>query len=770
MTFDTVVFGSFKVGTGFTDGSVITGGGLRLFIKPTKNIGNAPLDVTVTYVDQFGNTAEVTTVSTSVPGSTTSGSHIQVSLNAGDSGVQDVTNITVTGGTVGDEFNVESWNEGLGKSPYVLAKADAGFTWLDSEPIVENVHLEQSWVKDETMDITTVNVIQGGTAADKSFTMQTETFEPDYVNEFSRTGFMEPTTTDIQDAGMKRLMSYLAAGLSVTAIDANEQATRYKWKYNGSGYDDSGFIQIDFDFALVRGTLFTFEVLDKAGLLKFSRAANTKGWTVPTTINSYCGQETSYPASNTKDGSTTTEWRHHVNETHWIIYDLGTGAVVGGLKIFWRGLASGYICDISSSNNLSDWTYEVMDWDISGAGGVWKEQQFIPVQKRYIKIEIDPYNSYNDLDDFMETQFYLFEHQALVFKSLAFEMRLRCSTTGTTAGTEYLDIRNIVLTRYKAEGSITSNFAVSLPNIDHYDELLMSVTKPTGSNIKFLLAFSDNGSDWSDYCGPDGTSATFYDYIGQSIALPGGYTGYYYKWKGILYSDGRETPVFDGLTIWEFVKIQARELLLEKQLSDYMPAPNPLIVSPIGLNNVNPRTTAGYPASPAGGDYISEALSGNNYNALQKYSIWTVGVDETWIPECLSGRTFDRREILLIKTYSETTVGQVLSGYVRDQNENIIAGTKVIITSTYSIGLDQMGTVNPDTGFYQVFVKNTKYDGRSIIVALAGKSFSVSYTKYGTPALLDGTTKLASPQDLHFWKPDAICGKSVAFVGSLVTY
>ncbi|CAG1005440.1 hypothetical protein METP1_03244 [Methanosarcinales archaeon] len=37
-----------------------------------------------------------------------------------------------------------------------------------------------------------------------------------------------------------------------------------------------------------------------------------------------------------------------------------------------------------------------------------------------------------------------------------------------------------------------------------------------------------------------------------------------------------------------------------------------------------------------------------------------------------------------------------------------------------------MGTVNPDTGFYQVFVKNTKYDGRSVIVGLAGKSFSVS--------------------------------------------
>lgn len=770
MTFDAVVFGSFKLGTGFTDGSSISGGGLRLFIKPTKNIGGAPLDVTVTYKDQFGNIAETTVVSTSVPAGTVSGAHIEVVLNTGDTGVQDVTYVSVTGGTTGDEFNLESWNEGLARSPYSLSRTDAGFTWSDIEPKKEICSLSQSWVKDELMDTTLENVIQGGTAADKNFTMQTETIAPNYETEFNRFGMMEAATTDVQDNGMKRLMSSLAAGLSVTAIDANEQSTRFKWKYNGSGYDDVGFFQVDFDFALARGSLFTFEVLDKYGIVKFTRAANTKGWTTPSTINSYCGQETSYPASYTKDGNTATEWRHHVDETHWIIYDLGAGAVVGGVKIFWRGLASGYIVDVSSSNNLIDWTYEIMDWDISGAAGVWKEQQFIPVTKRYIKIEIDPYNTADDLDDFMETQFYLFEHQTLSFKSHAFEMRLRCSTTGTTTGAEYIDIRNILITRYKAEGSVTSNFIVPVPNIEIYDEIQMLITKPAGSDLRLQLAFSDNGFIWSDYRGSDGTSLTYYTFSGQAITLPAGYTGYYYKWKAILYSDGRETPVFDGLTIWEFVKIQARELLLEKELSDFYPDANPLIDSPIMLRTLNPRETAGYPAPPAGGSFAPDTLSGNNYNALQKYSIWVVGVDADWLQDTLSGRTFIRRLILLVATFSETVVGQVLSGYVRDQNDTIIPGTKVIITSTYSIGLDQMGTVNPDTGFYQVFVKNTKYDGRSVIVAVEGKSFGVSYTKYGAPDLLDGTTKLASPQDLYFWKPDAICGKSVAFVGSLVTY
>lgn len=518
MTFDTVVFGSYIVGTGFTDGSTITGGGLRLFIKPTKNIGSAPLDVTVTYVDQFGNTAEVTAVSTSVPGSTTSGSHIQVSLNAGDSGVQDVTNITVTGGTAGDEFNVESWNEGLGKSPYVLAKADAGFTWLDSEPIVDTLHLEQSWVKDEPMDITIVNVIEGGTVADKSFTMETETVLPVYANDFHRYGSL--TSIDTQDDGLKRLMCALGP-VAVTA----EQSTRFKWFWDGTQYVDSGFIQIDFDFALVRGSLFTFEVVDKDLVVKFTRAANTKGWTTPGTITSYCGQELLYPASYTKDGSTTTEWRHYTDEAHWIIYDFGAGARIGAAKIYWRGLDSGFLCDVETSDDLSNWTTEIDDWDISGAAG-WYIQEFIVVTKRYVKIMFWPYNSGHSLANVMDVQFYLLEHQTLVFKSLAFEMRLRCSTTGSAAGTEYVDIRNVKILRYKPSGYVTSNFPVSVPNIFSYDELLMAITKPAGSNVKFQLAFSDNGTSWSDYCGPDGTSTTFYDYNGQAIALPGGYTGH----------------------------------------------------------------------------------------------------------------------------------------------------------------------------------------------------------------------------------------------------
>jgi hypothetical protein len=40
MAFDTVVFGLYIKGTGFTDGSSIETGGLRCFIKPTANRNN----------------------------------------------------------------------------------------------------------------------------------------------------------------------------------------------------------------------------------------------------------------------------------------------------------------------------------------------------------------------------------------------------------------------------------------------------------------------------------------------------------------------------------------------------------------------------------------------------------------------------------------------------------------------------------------------------------------------------------------------------------
>src|SRR3990167_3387440 len=104
MTFPTVVFGSYEVGVGYTDGESIPTGGLRVFVVPTKNV-SIPMDVGITYVDQFGNT-KTTTVTTSIPTATgggTTGAHFMIVLNSGDSGIRDVIAISVIGGAIGDK-------------------------------------------------------------------------------------------------------------------------------------------------------------------------------------------------------------------------------------------------------------------------------------------------------------------------------------------------------------------------------------------------------------------------------------------------------------------------------------------------------------------------------------------------------------------------------------------------------------------------------------------------------------------------------------------
>jgi hypothetical protein len=204
-------------------------------------------------------------------------------------------------------------------------------------------------------------------------------------------------------------------------------------------------------------------------------------------------------------------------------------------------------------------------------------------------------------------------------------------------------------------------------------------------------------------------------------------------------------------------------------------------------NNYYTFTVAGSPASPATGsiystlhsDWLGLALSpgtaflqtanGELADVIISISISTRGTN---LGAELSGQDWEARILPFISTWLESVVGQVLSGYVKDQYEELILdGINVIINSSYAFGLDKMGVVDSVTGFFQVFVGPTIYDGRFLITKLSnGKTFDVSYRKDGTPDLIDGTVPIITPQDLHFWKPGQICGKSVAFVGSLVTY
>lgn len=128
MTFAAVVFGTLSVTAPstaiYTDGNSISTGGFILYVKPTVNVGAAGIGIGFTYVNQFGVT-KTTTVSTAIASGTTTGTHVKVVLEPGDTGIRDVISISYfTGGTIGDRLSLESWNEGLGAPTFDFILTD----------------------------------------------------------------------------------------------------------------------------------------------------------------------------------------------------------------------------------------------------------------------------------------------------------------------------------------------------------------------------------------------------------------------------------------------------------------------------------------------------------------------------------------------------------------------------------------------------------------------------------------------------------------------
>ena len=128
MTFQTVVFGTGVVtGQGavnYSDGDSIPSGGYRLFIVPTKNLGNNPIDIGFTYVNQFGE-IKTSSVTTAIAPNTTAGTHVQAVLESGDTGIRDLIGVSIfVGGTSGDNLSFESYNEGTGRHPIEIAKTE----------------------------------------------------------------------------------------------------------------------------------------------------------------------------------------------------------------------------------------------------------------------------------------------------------------------------------------------------------------------------------------------------------------------------------------------------------------------------------------------------------------------------------------------------------------------------------------------------------------------------------------------------------------------
>ena len=84
---------------------------------------------------------------------------------------------------------------------------------------------------------------------------------------------------------------------------------------------------------------------------------------------------------------------------------------------------------------------------------------------------------------------------------------------------------------------------------EHYN----SSSKPTGTDIKFQLRTSSNGSTWTDWLGPDGTNASYFTNASGTDAMPSAFSDgandRYFQYKAFLTSNGRGTPTLSGVTV-----------------------------------------------------------------------------------------------------------------------------------------------------------------------------------------------------------------------------
>lgn len=104
VSIDTVIFGDFEVGAGFTD-YFTHPYGLMLWVKTLEDITSSDLTLTITYTDQGG--ANPNTATVMIPRDTLKGTYFPIPLEPGDKLVKDVTNITGSGGGTGNTVRVE---------------------------------------------------------------------------------------------------------------------------------------------------------------------------------------------------------------------------------------------------------------------------------------------------------------------------------------------------------------------------------------------------------------------------------------------------------------------------------------------------------------------------------------------------------------------------------------------------------------------------------------------------------------------------------------
>ena len=138
-------------------------------------------------------------------------------------------------------------------------------------------------------------------------------------------------------------------------------------------------------------------------------------WVAPTAIHSKCYENPSYPASNTIDGDTGTNWQCTNGEEHWIIFDLGETKNVQKVRLYISYAPENWdVCEVSAVyiNDTADETGGSKGSGVMQGGIGWREVDVTDTNGRYVKIKLKTYyvgvcGITTALDNFYEFEAYV---------------------------------------------------------------------------------------------------------------------------------------------------------------------------------------------------------------------------------------------------------------------------------------------------------------------------------------------------------------------------
>jgi len=163
-------------------------------------------------------------------------------------------------------------------------------------------------------------------------------------------------------------------------------------------------------------------------LTEYNVAGGSFGWTRPTSVHSSCGGT----ASDTIDGSLTTDWRHLVTETHWVIYDMGSSVNITKVRVYTQqNTMTGVRVSVSNSTTFDDSSVVVTNWTPPIGG--WNDSPEFNKKGRYIRLD-----NITNTQSSGQMKLCFYEFEAWTVSNFRFDREVQF--TGVLTTTTYADL------------------------------------------------------------------------------------------------------------------------------------------------------------------------------------------------------------------------------------------------------------------------------------------------------------------------------------------